>query len=347
VTSNTATLLRVLPKIELHRHLEGSVRLHTLIDIAKQHKIDLPAYDVEGLRSHVQITADSPLNSTHFLSKFNLLRRFYYSAEVIKRVTTEAIEDAAADNIRYMELRFTPKALSKLMGFSFEEVIRWVIEATNEAQQGRNIKVRLIVSMNRHESVKEGELAVRAAYDFRDKGIVAVDLAGQENGFAAAPFFDLFKEAKQSGFGITVHAGEWAGAANVQDAIIEMSADRIGHGVRVVEDHRVVKLALERGTAFEVCPTSNIQSGAVVHGLHHPLADMLRIGLRTTLNTDDPSISGITLSDELVLSAARLGLSVDEIKQTIMNAANAAFLPESERQDLIRDFNNALALIGW
>src|SRR5690242_4373661 len=129
--------LAALPKIELHRHLEGTLRLATLVDIARQYKIVLPAYDEDGLRPYVQITAQSPHTVEHFLSKFDTLRRFYCSPEVIKRVAREAVEDAAADNIRYMEMRFTPKALTHAMGYPFTDVIRWVIEAVHEAEQGR------------------------------------------------------------------------------------------------------------------------------------------------------------------------------------------------------------------
>src|SRR5262249_29516240 len=220
-----------LPKIELHRHLEGAVRLDTLVDTAKQYKIELPAYDADGLRSYVQITPDSPMDAMHFLSKFDLLRRFYYSSEVIQRVAREAVEDAAADNVKYMELRFTPKALSKLMNFPFDQVVLWVCQAVDAAQQACKIKVWLVVSMNRHECVKEGARTLQAALEHRVNGVVGIDLAGQEAGYPGTPFFSLFKAAQQAGLGITVHAGEWAGPGNIRDAILQMGAQRIGHGV--------------------------------------------------------------------------------------------------------------------
>src|SRR5258706_10266796 len=195
IESNTESTVKLnttpmtsLPKIELHRHLEGSVRLETLVDTARKYKIELPAMDVEGLRSYVQITPDSPTDSAHFLGKFNLLRRFYYSDEVIHRVAYEAVEDAAADQIKYMELRFTPKALSRLMNFPFRDVVKWVCDGVDEAQAKHDIKVRLIISMNRHESVKDGERALEAALEGRKRGVVGVDLAGQESGYDGKPF---------------------------------------------------------------------------------------------------------------------------------------------------------------
>jgi adenosine deaminase len=340
------TVLTALPKIELHRHLEGSVRLETLVDTARTYKIELPAMDIEGLRSYVQITPDSPMDSAHFLGKFNLLRRFYYSEEVITRVAREAVEDAAADNIKYMELRFTPKALSRLMNFSFRDVVKWVCNGVDAATAKHDIRVKLIVSMNRHETVKDGERAVEAAFEARSRGIVGLDLAGQEAGYDGRTFAPLFKEAREKGMGVTIHAGEWAGPTNIRDAVKLMGAQRIGHGVRVVEDHRIVQLALQMGTTFEVCPTSNAQSGAVQRLDQHPLRDMYELGLKTTINSDDPSISNITLSDELALSINRLRMTLDDVKRNIINAAQSAFLPDDERAQLVAYFSDALTPIG-
>jgi len=334
--------LAELPKIELHRHLEGSVRLSTMVELATQYDLDIPTRDAETLRKYVQITPDSPTDSAHFLAKFTVLRQFFVAPEVIGRLAREAVEDAAADNVKYMELRFTPKALAKIKDFSFNEVVDWVCDGVEEAQQVCDIRVKLIVSMNRHEAVYEGMRALRAALDHRQNGVVAIDLAGQETGHPANPFFDLFAQAAQEGLGITVHAGEWAGPRNIRDAIEIMNAQRIGHGVRVVEDSSIVQLARERGTVFEVCPTSNIQSGVFHTFDHHPLRDMTQLGLRTTINTDDPSISAINLTDELMLSTTRLGLTLDDVKRNIINAAQGAFLPPDDLAALVAYFKDAL-----
>jgi adenosine deaminase len=342
IPNDLRQLLIDLPKIDLHRHLEGSIRLSTLVEVAQQYNIDLPARDTEGLRKYVQITADSPTDSAHFLSKFTVIRRFFCAPEVIQRIAREAVEDAAADNVKYMEMRFTPKALTKLMNFSFADVVRWVSAGVKEAEATRDIQVRLIVSMNRHENVAEGERALRVAVDHRDKGVVALDLAGQESGYPANPFYRLFTEAKQAGLGTTVHAGEWSGPRNIKDAIAVMRADRIGHGVRVIEDSKVAQTAREAGTTFEVCPTSNLHSGVVSAARYHPLRDMIDLGLKATINTDDPAISNITLTDELVLSTGPLGLTLDHVKRAILNAAQSAFLPPDERDTLVAYFTDAL-----
>ena len=176
---------------------------------------------------------------------------------------------------------------------------------------------------------------VRLAAERLDDGIVGLDLAGNEVAFPSAPFESAFHEAKEAGLHITVHAGEWGGAGNVAAAITQLGAERIGHGVRVVEDPAVVALARDRNVAFEVCLTSNYQSG-VVNGLHeHPMADMLSKGLNVTLNTDDPSISQITLGDEYCLACEYLGLSLEALRERLLTAAGVAFIPQNERQRLV------------
>ncbi len=341
-THDLRAILVALPKVELHRHLEGSVRLSTLVEVAQQHNIDVPARDPEGLRPYVQVMPGDPTNSAHFLSKFEVLRRFYCAPDVIQRIAREAVEDAAADNVKYMELRFTPKAFAKLRDFAFRDVIHWVCDTVEDAQKGKDICVKLIVSLNRHENAREGERILRDALDYRDHGIVGVDLAGRETENSARPFFEAFKYARQQGMSVTIHAGEWAGPRNIREAIEKLGASRIGHGVRVVEDSTVATLAREAGITFEICPSSNIQSGAVHSVQFHPLRDMYQLNLNTTLNTDDPSISNIVLTDEYLLAVTRLGLTLDEVKQTILNSARSAFLPPEDRATLVADLTLAL-----
>lgn len=344
------SVLAALPKVELHRHLEGAVRLSTLLEIGQQYQLPMPAQDLVRLRPFVQITAESPATVEHFLAKFEVLRNFYCSPEVIMRIARECVEDAAADNIRYMELRFTPKALAKLKGYDFRAVIEWVCVAVEEAQRqlaalGRPIMVKLICSVNRHEAVSEAEQVLLAACDFRSRGMVAFDLAGQEVGLSNRPFFDLFAKAQQLGLETTVHAGEWAGAMNIYEAITHMGARRIGHGVRVLEDPAVIDLALKTDVTFEVCLTSNVQSGVIANLHDHPLPQMATRGLRTTINTDDPSISAITLTDELYKAVTELGFSLEQIKQMMLTSAGSVFLPVDQRNSLVADLQRDLSLI--
>ena len=323
-----------LPKVELHRHLEGSLRLRTMLELARAQGFTGPI-NTGSLSNLVQVQKSEPSTYQNFLSKFSTLRQFYRSPEVIARLTREAVEDAAKDNIRYLELRFTPVALSRAERFQLADVMDWVCESTQKAALEFGLRVRLIVSVNRHESVEQAEEVVGLAVDRRARGLVGLDLAGNEAEFPAEPFARMFRAAQQSGLKLTIHAGEWGGAANVRAAFELFNADRIGHGVRVVEDPSTMAMARERRAAFEVCVTSNYQTGVTPAATVHPLMKMLEEGLNVTICSDDPSISQITLTDEYHRVCEDMDLSQSRLKERILAAAGAAFLPDQEREKLI------------
>jgi adenosine deaminase len=321
--------------VELHRHLEGSLRLDTMVDIARQHGITIPA-DVLRLSTLVQIQEEDKFTFQNFLAKFNTLRLFYRSPDAIHRITSEAVEDAAKDNVKYMELRFTPVALSRAERFPLHDVMDWVITSAQEASKKHNVIVRLIASVNRHESTELAEQVAWLAVEHLTHGMVAIDLAGNEAEFKTEPFYGLIKEARQSGLHVTIHAGEWGPASNVKEAIEQLGAERVGHGVRVLEDADAVAIARERGTAFEVCMTSNYQSGVVDSLDTHPLMRMLAAGLNVTINTDDPSISRITLSHEYYTACEDLQMPQNVLRQRILAAAQAGFLAEDAKETLMK-----------
>ena len=343
---STLDYYQALPKVELHRHLEGSLRLATMLDIARAHGITVPTNITRrSIRCHlrhlVQVQNGEPFTYQNFLAKFTTLRMFYRSPEVIHRITREAIEDAAKDNVRYLELRFTPVALSRAEHslsaerFPMDEVIDWVCESAQQAAGEFGIMVRLLASVNRHESLELAEQVAWLAADRIEKGLVGLDLAGNEAEFPLHPFVGLFHEAQKAGLRITVHAGEWAGAASVRSALEDMNAERIGHGVRILEDQSVVALARERGATFDVCVTSNYQSGVVPSLEAHPLLKMLEAGLNVTLATDDPGISQITLGDEYRQACETLGMTRQVLDERLLAAARASFLPDEERAGLV------------
>jgi adenosine deaminase len=334
---------RALPKVELHRHLEGSLRLDTMLDVAHQHGITIPA-DVLRLSNLVQVQEQDKFTFQNFLAKFNTLRLFYRSPDVIHRITREAIEDAAKDNVKYMELRFTPVALSRAERFPIHDVIEWVMTSAREASQEYGVIVRLIASVNRHESTELAEQVAWVAAEHIQDGLVGLDLAGNEAEFKTEPFYGIFKEAKESGLHVTIHAGEWGPATNVKEAIEEIGAERIGHGVRVLEDKDVVAMVRERGTAFEVCVTSNYQSGVVNSLDTHPLITMLDSGVNVTINTDDPSISRITLSHEYYTACEDLHMSQTTLRQRIVAAAEAGFLADGEKVNLVMQLKKDLKI---
>jgi adenosine deaminase len=334
---------RSLPKVDLHRHLEGSLRLSTMLDIARKHGMTIPA-NVVRLSRLVQVQDEDNFTFDNFLAKFNTLRMFYRSPEVIERITLEAVEDAAKDNVRYLELRFTPVALSRAERFPLEDVIDWVVKAAKDAEKKHKVMVRLIASINRHEPLELAEQVAWIAVSKGRESIVGLDLAGNEANFPAKPFLSLFKEARQSGLFVTIHAGEWSGAANVREAIEVFGAQRIGHGVRVLEDDFTTALARETGTAFEVCMTSNYQTGVVPEPTAHPAPKMLKAGLNVTFNTDDPSISQITLGNEYRMAVQDLQIPLDMLKQRILAALSASFLSENEKIKLIQSFKKEMKL---
>jgi adenosine deaminase len=332
-----------LPKVELHRHLEGSLRLTTMLDIARQHGVTVPAsmFNLSGL---VQVQDQDPMTFTNFLDKFKTLRLFYKSPDVINRVTQEAVEDAAKDNIYYLELRFTPVALSRAEGFPLHDVMDWVITSAQEAAKKFKIKVGLIASVNRHESPELAEQVAWLAAERIKDGLVGMDLAGNEAEFKSDAFRGIFKEAKQAGLHVTIHAGEWGPAENVRDAIENLNAERIGHGVRVLEDAYATALARENGTVFEVCVTSNYQSGVVKALPEHPLPRMLEAGLNVTINTDDPSVSRITLSHEYQHVCEDLKVPAQVLKQSVIRAAQASFMNDSEKEKLVTSLKKEIKL---
>jgi adenosine deaminase len=202
--------------------------------------------------------------------------------------------------------------------------------------------VNLIMSINRHEPIPIGQRTAQLASQYQGM-IAGLDLSGDEAGFSARPFGPMFHQARKAGLGITAHAGEWRGPESIRETIKHLRVDRIGHGVRVVEDLETVRQIKARGITLEVCPTSNIQSGAVGSADRHPLKQLLDLGLPVTIGTDDPSVSGITLTDEYVLAMNELGLTPDDLKQVILNAVSAAFLPAGERASLAKYVQHELA----
>lgn len=335
-------VVRAMPKIELHRHLEGSLRLSTLLDIAREYDIALPEYELEAVRPLVQVMPNEPRTWQNFMSKFGVLRQFFVSAEIIRRIAREAVIDAAEDNVKYLELRFTPKALGNIVQCSAHEVVNWVCQSVQETAAECNIQVRLIVSPNRHESVEDAEEAAQAAIDHRHMGVVAIDIGGKEPGHSIYPFRDVLRRARAAGLYVTLHAGEWAGPESVWDAVSSVTTERIGHGVRVLQDPGVVNVLIERGIVLEVCPSSNVDTGSQPSLQAHPLPVLIGSGLKVTINTDDPLVFNVSLTDELVRAINHFSMSLDDIKQHTLLAAESTFLPDSEKAALVGQFRQWL-----
>lgn len=322
------------PLVELHRHLDGNVRIETVLDLARRHGIELPAWTVEELRPHVQVTEREP-SLVHFIAKFALLRRVMVDYGAVRRIVGENLEDAARDGIDYIELRFSPYFMGEEHGLDPFGVVEAACDALEEARGRVPVRAKLIGIISRHYGPEIGRIELQAAIRGRDRGVVALDLAGDEANFPGGQFVRHFAEAREAGLRTIAHAGEADGAGSVRQAVLELGAERIGHGVRAVEDPAVLDLLAERRVALEVCPTSNLHTNTVKDYGSHPLPALLRRGLLVTLNTDDPSISGIDLPHEYRVASEELGLTEAELRRLQENAVAAAFLSPEERPELL------------
>ena len=322
------------PLVELHRHLDGNVRLETVLDLGRRYGIDLPAWTTEELRPYVQVTERVP-SLMAFIAKFGVLRKVVVDYDAVRRIVRENLEDAAREGIDYIELRFSPYFMGEEHGLDTIGVVEAACDALEEARGRIPVRAKLIGIISRHYGPETAWIETDAAIRCRDRGVVGLDLAGDEANFPGELFVDHFRKAREAGLRTIAHAGEAAGAASVRQAVLGLGAERIGHGIRCIEDPAVVDLLAERGIVLEVCPTSNVHTSTVASYAVHPLPALLRRGLAVTLNTDDPSISGIDLAHEYRIAVDELGLSEADLRRMQENALAAAFLTPEERTALL------------
>ncbi len=271
-----------------------------------------------------------------FIAKFEVLRRVVVDYDAVRRIVRENLEDAAREGIDYIELRFSPRFMGEYHDLDTLGVAEAACDALEEARSRIPVRAKLIGIISRHYGPAEGWIEVEAAIRCRERGIVALDLAGDEAHFPGNWFVDHFRKAREAGLRVIAHAGEAAGAASVRQAVLELQAERIGHGVRAVEDPAVLDLLAERRIPLEVCPTSNLQTNTVQDYRSHPLPALLARGLAVTLNSDDPSISGIDLAHEYRVAVEEIGLAESDLRRMQENALAAAFLSDEERAELLR-----------
>lgn len=321
------------PLVELHRHLDGNVRLETVLDLGRRHGVNLPAWTPDELRPYVEVTEPVP-SLLAFLAKFEVLQRVMVDYDAVRRIVRENLEDAAAEGIDYLELRFSPWFMGEKHGLDPAGIVSAVCDELAVALESVPIRAKLIGILSRTYGPDIAHRELDAVLKGKGRGIVAVDLAGDEAHYPGDLFVDHFARVRDEGLHVVAHAGEADGAGSVRQAVLELQAERIGHGIRALDDPAVVELLLERRIPLEVCPTSNVQTSTVVSYEEHPLAEMLARGLRVTLNTDDPSISGIDLAHEYRVARERLGLSEDDLTTLQQNALDAAFLSDDERRAL-------------
>lgn len=319
-----------LPLTDIHRHLDGNIRAQTILDLGREFNLTLPATTLELLRPHVQVIETEP-DLVSFLNKLDWGVKVLGSLEACRRVAQENVEDAARAGIHYAELRFSPGYMAMTHNLPVAGVVEAVIDGIRAGCQQHNIDVRLTGIMSRTFGEEACLQELEALLAHRDH-ITALDLAGDELGFPGSQFLSHFTRARDAGFRITVHAGEAAGPESIWQAIRELGAERIGHGVKAVEDPALMDFLAAHEIGIESCLTSNIQTSTVSSLAHHPLATFLDHGILATINTDDPAVQGIELAHEYEVAAPQAGLSQAQIRTAQENGLKIAFLSEAEKQ---------------
>ena len=322
-----------LPLIDLHRHLDGSVRLETILELGRQHNLPLPADDVEGLRPYVQVTEPQP-GLMAFFAKFKWMIGVLIDYDACWRIAYENVEDLRAEGLDYAELRFSPWFMAEPHRLDPAGVVEAVVDGVEAACRHFSYPVKLTGIISRHYGTDIAWKELEALLSQRDH-LVALDLAGDEANFPARQYVEHINKARDAGWQITAHAGEAAGPESIWQAIQELGATRIGHAVHAVQDPVLIDTMRQQRIGIETSLTSNVQTSTVPDYPRHPLRQFLESGLLATINTDDPGISGITLADEYQVAAPAAGLSPDQIRQAQRNALEIAYLTPSEKTALI------------
>ena len=341
--SPTLEQIRAVPKVLLHDHLDGGLRPETVIDLARETGYrDLPTEDPGELTG--ALTAGAHRGHLNlYLDAFRHTVGVMQTADALRRVAAECAEDLAADGVVYAEVRFAPE-LHTERGLSMDQVIEAVLAGFREGSTGRPIRVYALLTAMRTaaRSTEIADLAIR----YRDEGVVGFDIAGAEAGWPPSRHLDAFQYVHRENFHVTIHAGEGYGLPSIWEAVQYCGAERLGHGVRLAEDIKVaddgtVKLGRladyirDRRIPLEMCPTSNVQTGAAESIETHPLRLLRQLQFRVTVNTDNRLMSQVTLTDEFALLVREFGYDWADLQWLTINAMKSAFAPFDERITLI------------
>jgi adenosine deaminase len=322
-----------LPLVDLHRHLDGNIRPKTIWQLAQKNNIKLPADNFESFLPHVQIT-DSEADLIAFLKKLDWGVGVLKSLDDVVRIGYENVEDAFNANIDYAELRFSPYYIAMTHNLPIEGVVEAIIEGVNKGKEKFSTKTNLIGILSRTFGVEHCQSELNALLAYKDS-LVAVDLAGDEYNFPGSLFDNHFKQVKDAGLNVSVHAGEAAGPESVWHAIKTLGATRIGHGVACANDQQLMDYMRDHQISIESCLTSNYQTGTIQNLAIHPVKTFLANDLLVCLNTDDPAVENIELAGEYQLASEVLQLSDAQITQLQRNAIKMSFLSESEKKALM------------
>ncbi len=328
-----------LPKTEIHIHLEGSIRTQTIIDIAKEHNLKLPSYDVAELDRHVKVY-DQMRDLHAVLEAFTIFQNSIASPQAVERIASELFEDSAKQNIRLLEVRFSPDWAFHGHALDWDECLEGLLHARDRAEREYDMAIGYIAitsrSMGPGSCMKTVDWAIR-----HREHILGIDLADSERDFPLGDFVPSVKKAKDAGLKVTIHTGEDTPASFVIETIKLAAPDRIGHGIHAIEDMKAIELIKERGITLEVNPWSNYLTSSVRTIEEHPLKRLFDLGVRVTINSDDPEVLDTNLNNEYRIAHEVLGMGMDEIARCNRYACEASFLPEQKKKRIWQKYFSA------
>jgi adenosine deaminase len=326
------TLITRMPKVELHLHLEGSIRPATLLRIAERNKVDLPARDEAGVAQLFQYK-----NFHEFLTVFMILARSLKRGEDFELLAYELGHHLADQNVRYAEVMISAFQYYS-RGVDLDEVVQGTAAGFALAERERGTRVGIAFDYGRQFGVDTAWKVLEIAVRNMRHGLIAWSIGGDEVNFPPELFVGVFAAARQAGLHLMAHAGEVGGPPSVWGAVDALGCERLGHGIRSVDDPALLEHLRARGVVLDVSPSSNVRTGAVASIETHPLRRLYDAGVHVTLNTDDPTFFNTTLNDEYRLVAGVLGFGADELIALALNGVRATFLPEEQKQALLREF---------
>ncbi|WP_055669075.1 adenosine deaminase [Desnuesiella massiliensis] len=324
--------LAALPKIELHCHLDGSVRPETIIDIAQRDDIIIPCFDIEVIKKELIAPLECQ-SLDEYLEKFSIPNLVMQSKENLRRIAFELLEDSAKENVKYIEIRFAP-LLHTAGGLSIEEVIESVLEGIKDGEVLYDIKGNLILSCMRTMSVDKAFEVVEKGKRFLGKGVVAIDLCASENEGFCERFLEPMVLARKYGYRVTIHAGETGIGKNVLEAVELLGAERIGHGVYIKDCIEAYEIVKDKKITLEMCPTSNVQTKAVKGFKEHPIYDFYKDGIKVTVNTDNRTVSNTNMTKECNIVFDDFDISYGDYKEIYLNSVEASFVDEEIKEKL-------------
>ncbi|MGF1777632.1 adenosine deaminase [Vibrio nomapromontoriensis] len=322
-----------LPKIDLHCHLDGSVRPETIIELAAQQGVALASTDVDVVRE-MMVAPESCTDLLEYLKRFDLPLSVMQQQDALERIAFEVYEDAALENVKYMEVRFGP-LLHREQGLSIDDIIGSVVAGMKRAEKEHGIKGNIILSLLRHMPTDEIKDVIDVGAQYVGKGVAAFDLAGGEELGFCEKFIPFAEYAKEKGLNVTIHAGEQGEGQNVFDAITMLGAERVGHGIHIATHQQAFDLVHQKQVALETCPSSNVQTKAVESLDVHPIESFRKQGIPVTINTDNRTVSNTTMTKEVQKVIEQFNLSADDYAHIYRNSVEGAFTDAETKQWLM------------